>query len=158
MSNHKLEIECNCKSCGATGLYVGIGERGGAGVVCHTCKGTGRQVLKIEYEDFNGKRRRKEVRRVFRANPGICIGEDPSRGLALEDFGGLSYEDWWEGKEFTPGTEDRKHTCPAWFYQSADYEKKPEWDECRGCGAFRSCRHFSNKAACWERWDKEFAA
>jgi hypothetical protein len=49
----------------------------------------------------------------------------------------------------------RKYTCPAWWYQSADYKKKPNWKECLACGSFSSCKHFSIKQNCWDRFDKE---
>lgn len=157
MSKHKLEIDCKCRSCKATGLYVGCGERDGAAVVCSACKGTGKQRIIVEYEDFFRRESRDDVRRVYRTGSGIIIGEDSGRGLFLEDFGGLTYEEWISGKEFAPGTEDRTHTCPAWFYQSADYNKKPNWDECGWGGTFSSCKHFCTKASCWARWDREFA-
>ena len=53
---------------------------------------------------------------------------------------------------------ERIITCPAWWYQVADYEKKPQWGECLlGTGwRFDECEHFANKAECWDRWDKEF--
>jgi hypothetical protein len=72
----------------------------------------------------------------------------------LETFGGLPYEDWKAGKPFTPGTEMRRSTCPAWWYQCTDYDKKPNWDEC-GFGVFSKCKHFAEKQRCWERSDSE---
>lgn len=53
------------------------------------------------------------------------------------------------------GEKMRKFTCPAWWYQSVDYEKKPDWEECIGMGSFSNCKHFKNKDFCWERFDKE---
>jgi hypothetical protein len=49
----------------------------------------------------------------------------------------------------------RNYTCPAWWYQSADYTKKPEWEECIACGSFSECKNFSNKEKCWEKFDAE---
>jgi len=49
----------------------------------------------------------------------------------------------------------RNYTCPAWWYQIADYKRKPDWDECLILGSFSSCAHFSKKEKCWEKWDKE---
>jgi len=65
--------------------------------------------------------------------------------------------DWLSGKEFEIGMENRKHTCPAWWYQTADYKKKPDWKECwsNSGGSFSQCKYFSVKHACWERWEKE---
>jgi hypothetical protein len=113
----------------------------------------------VTYKDFTGRKLRTDVSRVVRVNPGIILGVGATkRGeiLTRESFGGLNYEDWFNGKPFVPGTEDRAHTCPAWFYQSADYDKRPKWDECGVCGTFSDCKEFKNKAACWARWDKEY--
>ncbi|MBE3145023.1 MAG: hypothetical protein IMZ61_14060 [Planctomycetes bacterium] len=154
--DHVIEFDEACKSCKATGLYVGLAERDGAAVVCHTCKGTGKHHVKIEFDDFEGCQKRDGVVQVFEVNPGICIGANgKSPNLALYDFGGMSYRDWLKGKPFIRGMENRRFTCPAWWYQSANYELKPNWDECCGCGCFSGCKHFGNKAQCWERFDKE---
>jgi len=154
MATHTLEVDVECTSCGGTGLYVGLGERDGAAVVCSRCHGTGCARLVVTYTDFKSRKKRDDVRRVYRANPGIVIGE--GNDLTLDMFGGMDYEQWEAGEKFPEGSEDRLHTCPAWWYQSADYEKQPEWHECRACGLFSSCTHFDNKAECWERWDHEY--
>ena len=153
--HHVEEHDEQCKSCTGTGLYVGMAERDGAAVVCHTCEGTGCNRVKVEWDDFDGRVKRDGVKRVYRANPGIVIGE--GAGLRLSDFGGLPVAEWESGSAFLPGTEDRKHTCPAWFYQWADCSKEPKWDECGGCGMFSLCKHFDSKSECWNRWDSEFA-
>lgn len=147
------EIDCECRACKGTGLYVGLAERDGSAVVCHRCKGSGREHITVNYTPFTKRVARKNVVRVFETNPGICIGS--GNGHSLEDFGGIPYEDWVAGKSFGLGTENREYTCPAWFYQSADYKKKPNWDTCRGFGSFSACKHFSDKASCWKRFDGE---
>jgi len=148
-----IEFDQKCKACGGTGLYTGMAERDGAAVVCHACKGTGCHHTKFEYEDFEGRQKHETAKRVYAANPGIFIGEDEK--CKLEDFGGMTLEDWEAGKSFD-GKENRKHTCPAWWYQSADYDKKPNWKECLGCGAFSGCKSFDEKEKCWTRFDEEF--
>lgn len=149
-----IEFDEKCKSCDGTGLYVGMAEQHGASVVCSTCKGTGKHHFKYEYEDFEGRKEREGVKRVYQTNPWIMIGE--KGGVCkLTDFGGMSYEKWKNGNSFEIGMEDRQHTCPAWFYQSADYKKKPKWDICIAIGSFSACDNFKNKEACWERFDKE---
>ena len=155
MSHHVIEREAACAACQATGLFVGMAERSGAAVVCYKCKGTGMVRLRFEWDDFTGRKPRDGVLRVYRCNPGIVIGE--GGGYRLDDFGGLPTDAWRRGEPFGPGTEDRAHTCPAWFYQSADYARKPQWAECEG-GLFSSCRKFPDKAACWRRFDAEEAA
>ncbi|HUT57036.1 MAG TPA: hypothetical protein VNA25_04065 [Phycisphaerae bacterium] len=158
MSHHVIEFDQQCKSCGGTGLYVGLAERSGAAVVCHVCKGSGCHHVKVEYDDFTGRNKRKGVTRVLQANPGICVGAGKGGEFTLGDFGGMPCADWARGKPFPPGSEMRQFTCPAWWYQTADYDLKPDWDECIGCGSFSGCEHFQTKAKCWQRWDKENTA
>ena len=148
MSNHVIEFDQECRECDGAGLYSGMGEREGAAVICYVCNGTGCKHVKIEYDDFEG-RKASEATRVHQVNPGICINAELR-------FGGMSYADWNAGKPFPPGSENRLFTCPAWWYQAADYDKKPDWKECLGCGIFSSCEHFGIKDTCWNRWDEEY--
>ena len=152
---HVWEQIAECGACQGTGVFVGRREHDGAAVVCHSCDGTGSRTIKIEWSDFEGRKVRDGVNRVFQGNPGIGIREEPSKGLLLEDFGGLGYEAWRVGKPFTRGTEMRAFTCPAWWFQTVEYALKPNWDECIGCGAFTDCKQFRDKAQCWARHDRE---
>jgi hypothetical protein len=144
------EIEFNeeCKSCEGTGIYKGLAELKKAGVICHKCEGTGCFRFKHKYTPFKERRERHDIIRVVKCNPGIGIDESSV-------FGGLPYKDWLRGDKFIKGTEMRKYTCPAWWYQSANYKLKPDWKECWACGAFSSCKKFSSKEECWQKWDKE---
>lgn len=153
MSKQTFKVNQVCQSCGGTGLYVGMAERDGAAVVCSSCKGTGCQTFVHEYEVFEKRKERKGIKRVYKTNPGICIGE--GNNCKLEDFGGMPYQDWNNGKDFPKGSENRKYTCPAWWYQSENYELKPKWKECIGFGSFSSCKNFKCKEKCWKKWDKE---
>lgn len=148
-----IEFEQQCDSCGGTGVYVGMAERDGSAVICRTCEGTGKYYFKYTYEEFTEKKIKTGIKRVYQNNPGIGIGEKEGT-CKLEDFGGMSYEDWFAGKKFKKGMEMRKYTCPAWYYQSADYKKKPNWEECIGIGSFSACLSFKNKEKCWEKFDK----
>jgi len=148
-THHVIEYDCECPSCGGTGLYVGMGERHGYAVVCHFCKGTGKIHQVHEYDDFTGLKRRDNVRRVVQCNPGIRLG-----GTEI-NFGGMSYEDWLANDKFPEGSEMRGYVCPAWWYQALDDRRKPHWEECVHWGAFSGCPYFPNKVACWARFDKE---
>jgi hypothetical protein len=157
---HTWEQEAACNTCGATGLYIGFAERDGAAVVCRRCKGTGKITLRVEWEEFTGRKDTHDVSRVFQTNPGVGIGtgtNEDGDSFDLKDFGGISYDEWREGALFPSGTEMRRVTCPAWWYQCADYNKKPEWRECLTAGSFSWCQHFNDKEACWRRLDKENA-
>ena len=147
-----FEVDAACSDCAQTGLYKGMGEGQGIAVVCSRCKGTGKAHLKLQWEDFTGRKERQDVSRVLLTNPGIGAGR--GNGYSEEDFGGISYSDWLAGKKFGKGTEMRRFVCPAWWYQSADYSRKPDWKEC-GWGAFSSCEHFHQKDKCWQRFDAE---
>ena len=151
-----FEVDAECHSCKGTGIYAGAAERNGAGVVCRTCGGSGCEHITVNYTPFSGRKGRNDIWRVFQANPGIIIGECPERGVALSNFGGMPYWGWFNGAQFGPGTEDRQHTCPAWFYRVADCDKVPTWDECRPGQTFSDCKCFAEKHLCWQRWDAEF--
>lgn len=146
-----MKIEIECKACYGYGIYTGMAERDGSAVVCTTCKGTGKQIL--EYTPFSERKISYSVTRVVESNPGIVIGESDS--TKLEDFGGMSYEDWVQGYPFPPKSENRVYTCPAWWYQGVNYKLKPNWDDCLIVGSFSSCKHFSYKEKCWKRFDRE---
>jgi len=143
-----IEFDQKCQSCEGTGLYSGMGERNNAAVVCSSCQGTGISHFKHTYEEPEPRSRKKGIITVHKTNPGIGVNAD------RKQFGGMSYEDWLAGEPFPPKSENRNYTCPAWWYQSADYKKKPNWKEC-GCGSFSNCLSFKIKNKCWERWDKE---
>jgi hypothetical protein len=148
-----IEIDQECNSCDATGLYTGMAEADGAAIVCSRCKGTGKYRFVHKYTDFTERKDRSNIERVYEVNPGIGIGK--GNGHTLEEFGGMPYKDWVKGKPFEKDMENRCYTCPAWWYQSADYNKKPEWAECNNFGAFSDCKQYKNKDRCWKRFDME---
>jgi len=108
--------------------------------------------MHFEYEEFAGRQKRDGVTHVFRVNPGICA----DAGVIVK--GGVPIAEW----EANPlsvnqiGKEMRAHTCPAWWYQSAEYALKPQWNECRVGGVFSQCRYFASKESCWDKWDMEY--
>jgi len=153
MAKKVFEADVQCKACGGTGLYMGFAEKDGAAVVCHDCDGTGKYHFKYEYEEFVTRQNPKNVKWVLQTNPGIGVGE--GNGFKFSDFGGMSYKDWASGKKFDDSMAMKNYTCPAWWYQSVDYDRKPNWETCPGCGAFYDCKHFKTKEKCWARFEKE---
>ena len=152
---NKIEYDEQCKSCKGTGLYIGIGERDGAAIICHTCKGTGCHHVCVEYDSFTIRQDNPNVRRVYKANPGICIGSNNSCTLA--DFGGMPVKEWESGLPFPLGSEDRKHTCPAWWDQcSGDYSGVTDTAWCNQFAGhrFADCIKFNEKEECWKLYDK----
>lgn len=150
----KIRVVCECDSCNGTGLYQGMGERDGFAVVCTGCDGTGKAVHTFSYYKFTKRHRTNKVKQVLETNPGICVGRGKDNKLK-NAFGGMSYKDWFNDKSFPKKSEMRKYTCPAWWYQSANYNKKPSWESCIACGSFSECKEFKNKEKCWKRWDKK---
>ena len=155
----KIQWVQQCNACKGVGLYVGLGEgRGredyaGSSVVCSRCRGTGRREQDIEYREFDGLQEpAPDVAHVWAVNPGI---------MAHPDYvsGGVTLKEWQDNPQSVNrlGAEMRSHTCPAWWYQLADYEKKPQWNECLGAGRFSDCKRFGMKSECWEKFDKENA-
>ena len=150
-----VEFDEVCKSCGGTGIYSGMGEDKNSGVVCKTCNGTGCYHFKYTYEEFK-RRKKANFEWIYERNPGIKVGK--GNGFIHSDFGGMPFKDWIEGEPFPVKSENRKFTCPAWWYQSCNYELKPQWKECDNSlgRTFSECPYFITKEKCWERWDKEF--
>lgn len=155
----EFKVDAQCRACKGTGLYVGFAEGDGAAVVCHTCKGTGLEKISVKYTPFSGRQVREGVRRVIATNPGIGVGENDK--LRLSDFGGATYQEWLNNPNIVNerGREMRAYTCPAWWYQSADSQKKPYWNDgevqCQVFGTFSSCKFFDVKHKCWDRFDRE---
>ena len=149
-----FEVKETCQTCSGTGIYVGMGEGPGAGIVCSKCKGTGCFHFIHEYEEFQRRKERYDIERVYKCNPGIKIGK--GNGYILHDFGGIPYKEFISGFDFPEGTEDRKHVCPKWWAQCAG-EKGPDWDICSSNVGrhFSECRYFPNKNLCWNAWNEE---
>jgi hypothetical protein len=154
-----IEHDEKCKACDGTGIYVGMAERDGAGVVCRKCEGTGCFHYKYEYEEFTGRKDRIGVEQVYQTNPGIVVGKGKGK-FELSDFGGIPYRQWLDNEVFPAGSEMREFTCPCWWYQSADYSKKPDWEECWSSlgSSFSQCKYFGEKEKCWVRWDEEIGS
>lgn len=145
MAKHVIEIDRKCEACKGTGVYVGIAERDGFGVVCNRCGGDGHYMERIQYEDFEKRERREDVVTILQRNPGFVAAGDPKSGR----FGGIPYDDWLAGKGFPPGSEMREFSCPAWFYMKVVMEKCYDSLGMR----YSKCPHFGNKAQCWIDWD-----
>lgn len=145
----KQKIEAQCSSCNGSGLYSGMAESGDLAVVCSRCDGSGK--MTITYTPFTGRKKRRGIKRVILTNTGYKLNAE------LVGSYGLTYKEWWDGKLFVPGTEVRNYSCPASWYQSADYDRKPNWDECAASLglSWSECKHYANKEKCWERWDRE---
>ena len=155
MPDHKFEFDAKCKSCKGTGLFAGMAEHDGMAVVCYKCKGAGTVHHVIRWDDPpRVPPTRDDVAWVIEKSAGIGTGINDE--LPLGSFGGMSYQDWREGKPFVRGMEMRAYACPAIWYQGTPTSVTMKWDECV-IGAFQKCSEFANMADCWARYDKEQA-
>jgi hypothetical protein len=157
-----IELDQCCSSCQGTGLYSGMAESKHSAVVCYLCKGTGKEHYVHTYKEFTKRKERKGIQRVFEANPGIKVGEGTSKDgkvWRLSDFGGMPYTDWAKGKPFPAKSEMRAFTCPLWWAQSTNtrYKAVSGWEKCKDAlgSLFSDCRHFKDKASCWDLYDSE---
>lgn len=149
----KLKIEC--RSCGGTGVYQGIGERDGAAVVCYTCDGSGCEEFAMTYTPFKQRRIRTDVNRVYLKGYGYCIVPRPitlSNGVFV-DFSkeGVSYEEFLNGKE---PKHIKQMGCPMLADQAACHKIKGFTDRCDDLnGGFinhiPSCK-CKDKLECWK--------
>ncbi|MHA1482024.1 MAG: hypothetical protein ACTSQA_01130 [Candidatus Heimdallarchaeaceae archaeon] len=150
----KIEWVEQCKSCKGTGLYTGIAEREGAGVICWTCKGTGRVKKEHNYTEFTGRKRRKDITRVFKEGWGyVIVDEDivTEEGIEMPftKFG-CTYEEWLAGatpKELT------FLICP---HQPNMNLSNKSVDNCKDLNwgmTVRQCPHYSTKEKCWEEYE-----
>jgi hypothetical protein len=151
--DHHIEIKRECPRCQGTGVFQGMAERDGFAVICHACDGNGWNMFSLDYNDPPEERKKRyDIHTVVEHNPGICLGGDLH-------FGGMPYIDWLIGDPFPPKSEDRKHTCPRWWYQGTDQKRiwGPTWEKCNQTlgTTFSKCKFFRSKAMCWEQWDKE---
>ena len=66
MNQKKFTIECECKSCGGTGLDTsGLRCHVGAARICRNCQGSGKATF--TYTPFTGRKKTTGVVRVFEA-------------------------------------------------------------------------------------------
>lgn len=153
MEQQIFEADIQCQSCGGTGLYVGIAERDGAAVVCHTCKGTGKSHYKFTYQPFDGRVERGDVRRVFQNGCGYVHSADDVTTKDGQEIkfsqAGVEYHRWLAGAKPLPL---KTLYCPLqWSGQSW----KAKFCKDNYIGMITSCENRCNMAQCWEQYDKD---
>ena len=88
-SDKKAHVQAECESCDATGIYRGMAEPEGVGVICRVCSGTGS--VKIEYVPFTSRKRRKDVGTVYRSAGTFIAGPIGPTGKSV------TYSEFLEG-------------------------------------------------------------
>ena len=79
------EIQIECGDCSGTGLYCGFAEPNGTAVICHTCHGSGAQVIKCKM--FTGRKPKHGITRVM-TDGGLWMcrtGCEPST-ISIKEF------------------------------------------------------------------------
>jgi hypothetical protein len=89
-NSQSVTLDVECGSCGGTGIYCGFAEPEGVGVVCLTCKGSGK--AQLTYKPFTTRKRRDNVETVrLSAGSFIGMGFGPTGGS-------VSYQEFLSGK------------------------------------------------------------
>ena len=156
-----LEGECECPICKGTGLYKGMGEKGGARVICTNCDGSGKRKIFINYQKFKGRKKEKGCVRVYTKNMGYTITDHDvpaSHGNRPFPFSkyGCTYEEWLKGANPVPL---KFLGCP---HHETDQRVKNGnlyitrcKNNLKGCGLISDCKLFYDKEKCWKIFDKQ---
>ena len=155
-----IEMTIECKDCNGTGVYVGMAERDGAAVVCKTCGGTGAYLYKFNYNKFSGRKKREDVKRVYKSSCGYVIGTGVINFEGTEvdmDKEGVSYDEFLSGK--TP-EHIESLVCPMSADQRACHSIKNFVDRCHDLNGgylslITSCKNQINRSGCWKLFKKE---
>lgn len=151
-----VTVAIECKACGGTGLYVGLAERDGTAVVCHTCKGTGES--QVTYRPFVERQPApKGVKRVHVAMGYVLSTKEPrcsggvplaewTPGMAIPADEQLYCPYLYTGQEWCAFTKTRSYTRQDGTRHS--YESAPP----QAGEMISDCPRWPEKAACWERY------
>jgi len=158
----KIEILIECPSCEGSGVYQGIAEGEGTGVICYKCKGSGAFLYQFEYRPFTGRKIIEGIDRVYLNGLGykLGLGKIPfSNGIGEIDMDqeGVSYSEFLNGE--VP-KHIKKLGCPMMADQSACHAKKGFVNKCEQLnggwvGRLSECRKQPRKAECWKRFEKK---
>lgn len=147
-------IVIECPDCKGTGLFKGNLERGGSAVVCYKCGGTG--ATEFQYNDFEGRKRRNDVTRVFPRSLGYIhydddiVSEETGKTIHYSQYG-CTYEEWLKGEIPKPMEE---LYCPYQFVN-----KGVRSEPCSRCtkgtrrvDIINHCTFFYDKSSCWQEY------
>lgn len=161
-----LSGEAQCEDCKGTGIYVGIAERGGAGVICWRCKGTGSIKVRVTFKKFNGRGIREGIKRVFHPSSYVLKADDSDttdkNGKPVTfhySRYGATYEEWLKGKDPTPMEElecPYEHTKQGLQSKDVNGLYKTRCSNADLLGRYIShCKFHNHKAKCWKIYKGE---
>lgn len=157
----KIDMMIECPSCKGTGVYSGIGEGEGIGVVCTKCKGTGKYHYTYEYNEFTERKRKEDVERVYLSGSRHKLGLGKINfvnvGIIDMDKEGVSYDEFLEGKM---PKHIEKLGCPMLADQSACHRIDGFTNKCNKINGewinrISDCKHQPHKSECWKRFYKD---
>lgn len=147
-----ITVETQCGSCNGTGLYSGMGERGGLAVVCRTCKGSAKS--EVTYQPFTGRKPpRQGVTHVISSNPGVFLNAEIAASSAM------TVHEWLSGKQFTDKqTQFRSFQCPHQYTQNTVGANIEGYVPALHCAknyvnTFTLCPEYERKHLCWAEFD-----
>ena len=150
------QILIQCPECKGTGLYKGMCEQDECAVECTKCHGTG--FIYFQYEPFEARKERTNVKRVFKKTCGFvhsdknCTCQDGTV-LHFEDYG-CTYGEWLNGEEPKPMEE---LYCPYLYYNKG-IGSEP-LDKCRKnleLGMrIPECQCYGEKEKCWKEFHEK---
>lgn len=149
------KIIIQCQSCGGTGLYMGMAEKNGAAVVCTTCNGRGSK--EFEYKEFEGRKIRQDVKRVYERCDYMLSSEDVTTEdgrLIKFSEAGCTYEEWLNGAEPKPVKE---LYCPyVWRNRGIGNEPLEKCvEQLRGICRITDCKLYRFKEQCWKEYEEK---
>jgi hypothetical protein len=154
-----IKIKIECPSCNGTGLYQGMAESKDVAVVCRKCNGTGAYNYEYHYNDFKGRKKRKDIKRVYlsgsRYKLGLGVIDFDGIGKVDMDKEGVSYKEFLDGEIPKP---IKQLECPMTHDQSTcTSEFKDVCNDLHGgwLSYIPSCKNFKNRQECWKRFEKE---
>lgn len=88
-----ITVKTECSACGGSGIYRGMAEPDGVGIVCLQCDGTGCE--KLNYTPFSGRKRRDGIHEVRRSKGSFIMNCGPTGdSVTYADFlAGIMPED-----------------------------------------------------------------
>lgn len=164
MKDKKIDIIIECPKCNGTGLYRGMGEGDGIAVICDNCNGTGKYNYIYQYNEFNGRKCRDNVKRIYKCNYGyrLRLGNvtfkniDDTKVVIDMDKEGISYQEFLNGKY---PEHIRKLACPLLADQCECQDIDGFVEKCYSLnggylGYIPNCKYTKRKDLCWDRFDK----
>ena len=89
MDKDKITLKVECGACRATGIYSGLAEPIGTGVVCLNCGGTGSKELTFKL--FKDRKKRDDIKTVMVSRGSFLLNCGP---VGTE----ITYEEFLKGK------------------------------------------------------------